>query len=141
MLRRDFVDLSSRLAIARILDLHQPLAEGIRDVARGPRERPSVLPPPYLDAHAHTASAALVAYRAATGAPKGIDSPTGGAALIRRMDADGVRRAFVLSTAYQMAADAYGPRALDLQGASASAATTISRRRSARYTPIGSSLS
>lgn len=33
-----------------------------------------------------------------------------GAALIRRLDADGVRRAFVLSTAYLMAADAYGTR-------------------------------
>jgi len=111
MLRRDFVDLSTRLAVARILGLHQPLAEGIRDAAHGPRERAPILAPPYLDAHAHTASAALIAYRAVSGAPtSATEPPADGAALIRRMDADGVRRAFVLSTAYQMAADAYGSR-------------------------------
>lgn len=55
-------------------------------------------------------SSLLLAYRAVTGVGRGDDAATDGAALIRRMDADGVRRAFVLSTAYQMAADAYGTR-------------------------------
>jgi len=36
-----------------------------------------------------------------------------GTALIRRLDAAGIRRAFVLSTAYQMAADAYGTRSAE----------------------------
>jgi predicted TIM-barrel fold metal-dependent hydrolase len=110
MRRRDFLDLSTRLAVAGILGVPEPRAPGVLDAARGPRERPATLPPPYLDAHAHSSSAALLAFRAATGVVRGHESPTGGAALIRRMDADGVHRAFVLSTAYQMAADAYGTR-------------------------------
>jgi len=110
MLRRDFVDLSGKLVVARFLGAHQPLAPGIRDAASRLGEHASELAPPYLDAHAHTASGLLLAYRAVSGGPKGRESPTDGAALIRRMDADGSRRAFVLSTAYQMAADAYGTR-------------------------------
>lgn len=57
---------------------------------------------PLLDAHAHVTSEWLLAFRE-TRRPG--DVPVGGADLIRQMDADGVRRAFVLSTAYQMAAD------------------------------------
>jgi predicted TIM-barrel fold metal-dependent hydrolase len=110
MLRRDFLHLSTTLLIARILGSPQPRIGEIPDAARGLRGRAPTLAPPYLDAHAHSASPVLRAYRAATGGPKGHDSPADGAALIRRMDADGVRRAFVLSTAYEMAADAYGTR-------------------------------
>lgn len=110
MLRRDFLDVSARLAVARILGSPQPRA--LFGASAPIEDSASALPlaPPYLDAHAHSASAVLLAYRAATGVTEGHESPTDGAALIRRMDADGVRRAFVLSTAYQMAADAYGPR-------------------------------
>src|SRR5205814_2213474 len=50
------------------------------------------------------------AYRAVSGGPTKREPPADGAMLIRRMDAEEVRRAFVLSTAYQMAADAYGTR-------------------------------
>lgn len=57
---------------------------------------------PLLDAHAHVTSERLLAFRE-TRRPG--DVPVGGADLIRQMDADGIRRAFVLSTAYQMAAD------------------------------------
>jgi len=110
MLRRDFVDLSTKLAVARILGSAQPHAATILDAARRLRERSHILAPPYLDAHAHSASGLLLAYRAVAGAPTRRESPTDGAVLIRRMDAEGVRRAFVLSTAYQMAADAYGTR-------------------------------
>jgi predicted TIM-barrel fold metal-dependent hydrolase len=110
MLRRDFVDLSTKLAVAGIVGLRPPQAAGIVDAARGLRERAPPLAPPYLDAHAHSASALLLAYRAVSGGPKGRESPMDGAALIRRMDAGGIRRAFVLSTAYQMEADAYGTR-------------------------------
>jgi predicted TIM-barrel fold metal-dependent hydrolase len=110
MLRRDFVDLSTRLAVARILGSAQPHAARVLDAARRLRQRSPTLPPPYLDAHAHSASGLLLAYRAVSGGPTRRESPTGGAVLIRRMDADEVRRAFVLSTAYQMAADAYGTR-------------------------------
>jgi predicted TIM-barrel fold metal-dependent hydrolase len=110
MLRRDFVDLSTKLAVARVLGLAQPHAGRVLDAARRLRERSHTLAPPYLDAHAHSASGLLLAYRALSGGPMGHESPVGGAVLIRRMDADGVRRAFVLSTAYQMAADAYGTR-------------------------------
>ena len=97
MLRRDFIDLSTKLALASILGPSRPW-------------RAPALPPPYLDAHAHTGSPMLLAYRAMSGAAGGRASSTDGAALIRRMDADGIHRAFVLSTAYQMAADAYGTR-------------------------------
>ena len=110
MLRRDFVDLSTRLAVARILGSAPPHAARALDAARTLRERSRTLAPPHLDAHAHSASSLLLAYRAVSGAPTGRESPADGAMLIRRMDADGVRRAFVLSTAYQMAADAYGTR-------------------------------
>jgi predicted TIM-barrel fold metal-dependent hydrolase len=110
MQRRDFLDLSARLAVARILSSPQWSANGIRHRARALTERAPALAPPYLDAHAHTSSGALLAYRAATGVTQGRSELVDGAALIRRMDADGVRRAFVLSTAYQMAADAYGSR-------------------------------
>jgi predicted TIM-barrel fold metal-dependent hydrolase len=51
-----------------------------------------------------------VAHLATSGAPPGIDSPMDGAGLIRRLDHDGIHRAFVLSTAYLMAPDAYGTR-------------------------------
>jgi predicted TIM-barrel fold metal-dependent hydrolase len=110
MLRRDFVDLSTKLAVARILGSAQPHAARILGDARRLRERARTLAPPYLDAHAHSASALLLAYRAVSNAPTARGSPTDGTVLIRRMDADGLRRAFVLSTAYQMAADAYGTR-------------------------------
>ena len=110
MLRRDFVDLSTKLVVARFLGAPQPRARGSRDATPGLREHVSTLAPPYLDSHAHIASGLLRAYRAVSGGPKGGESPADGAALIGRMDADGVRRAFVLSTAYQMAADAYGTR-------------------------------
>jgi predicted TIM-barrel fold metal-dependent hydrolase len=96
MLRRDFLDLSAKLAAARLIGVAR------RGVA--------ALPAPYLDAHAHSTSAALMAYRASSGGPPSQESPVDGAALARRLDADGIRRAFVLSTAYQMAADAYGTR-------------------------------
>ncbi len=109
MLRRDFVDLSSKLVIAGFLGARPPRGLGIRG-ATAEREHASALAAPYLDAHAHTASALLLAYRAVSGGPKDREPPADGAALIRRMDADGSRRAFVLSTAYQMAADAYGTR-------------------------------
>jgi predicted TIM-barrel fold metal-dependent hydrolase len=78
------------------------------DATRDRSAPPAPLAPPYLDAHAHSGSPALIAYRAGTLADTGHDSPFDGAALIRRMDDWGVRRAFVLSTAYQMATDAYG---------------------------------
>ncbi len=57
---------------------------------------------PLLDAHAHVTSEWLLVFRE-TRRPG--DVPVGGLDLIRQMDADGIRRAFVLSTAYQMAAD------------------------------------
>jgi predicted TIM-barrel fold metal-dependent hydrolase len=110
MLRRDFVDLGTKLAVAGILGSPRPRAQAIGDAARGPREGTQNLPPPYLNAHAHLASAALAAYHAETGATVGQIAPMDGAALIRRLDVDGVRRAFVLSTAYLMSADAYGTR-------------------------------
>jgi predicted TIM-barrel fold metal-dependent hydrolase len=110
MLRRDFVDLSTKFAVARILGSAQPHVARVLDAARRLRERSHTLAPPYLDAHAHSASGLLLAYRAVSGAPTGRESPADGSVLIRRMDADGVRRGFVLSTAYQMAADAYGTR-------------------------------
>jgi predicted TIM-barrel fold metal-dependent hydrolase len=108
MLRRDFVDLGTKLAIARMLGSAKPHAASVLDADRRVRERSPRLVPPYLDAHAHSASALLLAYRAVSGGPTRGESPTDGAELIRRMDADGIRRAIVLSTAYQMAADAYG---------------------------------
>src|SRR5215208_5448585 len=110
MFRRDFVDLSIKFAVARTLGSAQPYAAKVLDAARRRREHALTLAPPYLDAHAHSISDAGLAYRTVTGVPQGDDTLTGGAALIRRMDADGVRRAFVLSTAYQMAPDAYGTR-------------------------------
>ncbi|MDQ6827532.1 MAG: amidohydrolase [Gemmatimonadota bacterium] len=110
MLRRDFVELSTKLAVARVLGLAQPHAGRVLDAARRLRERSHTLASPYLDAHAHSASGLLLAYRAVSGGPPQRESPADGATLIRHMDAVGVRRAFVLSTAYQMAADAYGTR-------------------------------
>lgn len=110
MLRREFVDLSTKLAVARVLGLADPRAARVLDAARRPRDSASALAPPYLDAHAHSNSGPGLAYRTLTGVPSASNSPVDGAALIRRMDADGVRRAFVLSTAYQMAPDAYGTR-------------------------------
>jgi predicted TIM-barrel fold metal-dependent hydrolase len=110
MLRRDFVALSTKLAVTRIVGSVQPHAARVLDAARKRRERSHALPPPYLDAHAHSASGLLLAYRAMSGGPTARESPADGAMLIQRMDADGVRRAFVLSTAYQMATDAYGTR-------------------------------
>ena len=101
MLRRDFVDLSAKIAVARFLGAprQRALSEGMSRLAS-----------PYLDAHTHVASPLLIADRAVSGAPAGNFSRGDGAMLSRRMDADGVRRAFVLSTAYLMAADAYGTR-------------------------------
>jgi predicted TIM-barrel fold metal-dependent hydrolase len=110
MLRRDFVELSTKVAVASALGSRWPFAATTPDAARGAPRRAPTLAPPYLDAHAHSSSAMLLAYRAMTGNVRNDESTTDGAALIRRMDADGVRRAFVLSTAYQMAADAYGTR-------------------------------
>ena len=95
MNRRDFLDASARLALAAALPLR---FAGLEES----------LPSPFLDAHVHPASAALLAYRASTsgrGATQPIGSPVTGATLVERLDADGVRRAYVLSTAYQMAAD------------------------------------
>jgi predicted TIM-barrel fold metal-dependent hydrolase len=57
----------------------------------------------YLDAHTHPRSQALIDFRASRA--RGPETPVDGAELVRRMDADGIRRAFVLSTAYQMASD------------------------------------
>src|SRR4051812_16671131 len=82
----------------------------IFDAARGRWQRAPTLAPPYLDAHAHSISGPGLAYRTVTGVPQGDDSPVDGAALIRRMDADGRRRPPVLATAYQMSPDAYGTR-------------------------------
>ena len=65
MLRRDFVDLSAKLAVARILGSAQPHPAKVLPAARGLRERSHTLAPPYLDAHAHSASGLLLAYRAA----------------------------------------------------------------------------
>jgi predicted TIM-barrel fold metal-dependent hydrolase len=110
MLRRDFVDLGTKLAVARMLGSAQPHAASVFDADQRLRERSPTLASPYLDAHAHSASVLLLAYRAVSRGPTRRESPTDGAVLIRRMDADGIRRAFVLSTAYQMAADAYGTR-------------------------------
>jgi predicted TIM-barrel fold metal-dependent hydrolase len=91
MHRREFLDTSARLAIAGALST--PLIS--RDGGRAAK--------PYLDAHVHPSSPALVAYRRMQGGRS--DSPVDGAALVKRMDADGVHRAFALSTAYQMASD------------------------------------
>lgn len=110
MLRRDFLDLSTRLATAVLLGSSWNIFEPIRGAARGSRARVPTLPAPYLDAHAHTSSLMLLAYRSTSGVAGGRGATTDGAALIRRMDGDGVQRALVLSTAYQMAADAYGTR-------------------------------
>src|ERR1051325_4009396 len=108
MLRRDFVDLSTKPAAACILGSPRPSAQKIGDAIRAPRELTRALPSPYLDAHAHLASAALAAYHAKAGATVGQIGTLEGAALIQRLNTDGVRRAFVLSTAYLMAPDAYG---------------------------------
>jgi predicted TIM-barrel fold metal-dependent hydrolase len=110
MLRRDFVDLGTKLAVVGILGSPRSRAQKIGDAAQGPRERTHGLPSPQLDEHAHLASAALAAYHAEAGATVGQMRTMDGAGLIRRLDTDGVRRAFVLSTAYLMAADAYGTR-------------------------------
>src|SRR5438045_398951 len=107
MRRRDFIDISSKLAVAPVIGLARPWAETVFGAARRLREHSHILAPPYLDAHAHSASSLLLVYRALSGGPSRRESPVDGAELIRRMDADGIRRAFVLSTAYQMAADAY----------------------------------
>lgn len=113
MPRRSFIGTNARLAIASMLGSFLPLVEENRGVARG--RRTLTLPAPYLDAHAHTSSLMLLAYRSASGAAGGRGGTTDGAALIRRMDGDGVQRAFVLSTAYQMAADAYGTRTAEAE--------------------------
>ena len=110
MVRRDFVDLATKLAVACTLGSPRPRVKEIGDAVQLPRERTHNLPSPYLDAHAHLASAALAAYHAGAGVAVGQVGTMDGAALIRRLDNDGVRRAFVLSTAYLMAADAYGTR-------------------------------
>ena len=92
--RRDFLDVSARLAVAGALSRH--LA------------RVAELPSPFLDAHVHPTSPALLAYRASTsgrGAAQPAGRPATGATLVESMDADGVHRAYALSTAYQMAAD------------------------------------
>jgi predicted TIM-barrel fold metal-dependent hydrolase len=94
MKRRQFLDLG----------LDALLAGAIWPRGVLPGGRPSPEGPPFLDAHAHTLSPALLAYRERGPNRKGA-SPVDGAELVRRMDADGIRRAFVLSTAYQMAAD------------------------------------
>ena len=91
MHRRTFLETGARLAIAGALP-RNALARRGASVAK-----------PYLDAHVHPTSPALVAYRRMQGG-RG-DTPTDGAALVKQMDADGVRRAFALSTAYQMASD------------------------------------
>ncbi|MEO8337120.1 MAG: amidohydrolase family protein [bacterium] len=95
MNRRAFLDTSARLVVAgALLPRFDRLGES----------RPS----PFLDAHVHSASAAMLAYRASSsgrGATQPSGGPVTGAALVERLDADGVRRAFVMSTAYQMAAD------------------------------------
>jgi predicted TIM-barrel fold metal-dependent hydrolase len=105
MLRRDFVHRTATLALARVLG---PRAPRSLFACSAPLAPP--LAAPYLDAHAHSVSAALLAYRAASGVKAGHPLEIDGPVLIRRMDTDGIRRAIVLSTAYQMAADAYGTR-------------------------------
>jgi hypothetical protein len=127
MLRRDFVDLATNLAVACTLGPTRPGVDKIVNAVRGPRERIHNLPFPYLDAHAHLASAALAAYHAQAGVAVGQIGTMDAAALIRRLDADGVRRAFVLSTAYLMAADAYGTRT-----AEAAEYARVKLRRNAR---------
>lgn len=120
MLRRDFLDLSAKVAAARLIGVVRPSV--------------AVLPAPYLDAHAHSSSAALLAYRATSGGPPSQDSPVDGAALVRRLDADGIHRAFVLSTAYQMAADAYGTRTSeDAERARVQADNDFTAAECARY--------
>ena len=110
MLRRDFLDRTTTLAVAGALGLAPRLGGGVLEAARRPGDRSPTLAPPYLDAHTHSASGQLLAYLATSDSTAAGESPTDGAVLRRRMDADGARRAFVLSTAYQMAADAYGTR-------------------------------
>jgi predicted TIM-barrel fold metal-dependent hydrolase len=133
MLRRDFVDLGTKLAVAGILGSPRPRVKEIGDAVRDPRARTPGLPSPYLDAHAHMASAALAAYHAETGGPVGLGTMDG-AALIRRLDTDGVRRAFVLSTAYLMAPDAYGTRTAETaEHASVKAENDFTAAQCARY--------
>ncbi len=84
MQRRDFLDAGARLALAGAFS---PQFFG---AAREP------LAPPFLDAHVHSRSPALIAYHGRNGG-----LAVGGAELVRRLDADGARRAVVLSTAYR----------------------------------------
>lgn len=91
MQRRKFVDTAVRLTLAGAI------APRFLGTSREPTASP------FLDAHVHSASSALMAYRKANGGRDGV--PADGAELVRRLDADGIQRAFVLSTAYQMAAD------------------------------------
>jgi predicted TIM-barrel fold metal-dependent hydrolase len=87
------------------------LGNGVRLAATGAVSRHVIhlkepLPSPFLDAHVHPASAALREYtRTRFGGSARADAVATGAALVERMDNDGVHRAFALSTAYQMASD------------------------------------
>jgi predicted TIM-barrel fold metal-dependent hydrolase len=100
MQRREFVDKTLRLTLTGAL--------APRLGTRWPEPRPS----PFLDAHVHSESTALPAYRRLAGGPGG--ESIGGEELVRRLDADGIGRAYVLSTAYQMASDVYHRAALSL---------------------------
>jgi predicted TIM-barrel fold metal-dependent hydrolase len=107
MHRRDFVDLTSKLALAGIFAPRRVVASSH---SRGFTVTAPTLPPPSLDAHSHSGSAAVIAFGALSGLARRSEPPSDGATLIGRMNADGIQRAFVLSTAYQMAPDAYGTR-------------------------------
>ncbi len=104
MQRRDFLELGTQLSLACAV-ARRARAERPSFAAGFDNEPRRALSAPFLDAHAHSSSPALLAFYAANGVSMG-SSPVDGAEIIRRMNADGIQRAFVLSTAYQMAVDA-----------------------------------
>ena len=76
MLRRDFVDLSAKLAVASFTRV---ITSEARDLAVGPAQYPEArfegtapLAPPYLDAHAHVASPFVIAFHATIGGPRNV---------------------------------------------------------------------
>src|SRR5688572_24389532 len=89
------------------------LATSVAGLSGGTVVRPSIrfgsrsrLPDvPYLDAHGHVNSP-RVADLAEQMMKKRVIEPVVGAELVRRMDAAGIRKSMVLSTAYLMATDA-----------------------------------
>ncbi len=94
MKRREFIGRSAGLfaaaSLGRSAGAQQQSADG-----------------PYLDAHVHPSSQALNTFAQARFNLRG-DTPSDGAELVRRLDADGIHRAFALSTAYLIAEDATG---------------------------------